>query len=322
MARIVVAFGGNALGSTPSEQKEKVTLAAKTVAELVCQGHELIICHGNGPQVGMINLGLSHSAADGVIGAEMPFPECSAMSQGYIGYHLQNAIARELHAQGISKQVVTLITQVEVDPSDPAFLSPSKPIGSFLSEAEAGKRMAADPCAVFREDAGRGWRRVVASPRPVDVVEKESILQLVNAGALVIACGGGGIPVVKRGEGDYAGVSAVIDKDLASECLAEIADADFLYMLTAVDRVCLNYNKPGQTELKAMSCREAGEYAAQGQFAPGSMLPKVEAGIKFASSKAGRKAVICSLENVEAALSGKSGTIISDEADMPGRITP
>ena len=257
----------------------------------------------------MINLGLSHSAADGVIKAEMPFPECGAMSQGYIGYHLHNAIARELHAQGLAKNVVTLVTQVEVDAADPAFKNPTKPIGAFYSEAEAKEKTAADPTCAFKEDAGRGWRKVVASPLPVDVVEKASILHLVDAGFLVIACGGG-IPVVKQGEGDYVGVPAVIDKDYASECLAEIVDADYLYILTAVDRVCINFNKPDQKEIKEMSCREAEAYAQQGQFAPGSMLPKVKASMKFAASKAERKAVICSLEKAALALSGKSGTIV------------
>ena len=310
MARIVIALGGNALGNTPEEQKAKVGNAAKTIVKLVAQGHELIIAHGNGPQVGMINLGLSHSAADGVIKAEMPFPECGAMSQGYIGYHLQNAIARELQAQGLAKNVVTLVTQVEVDAADPAFKNPTKPIGAFYSEEEAKEKMAADPTCVFKEDAGRGWRKVVASPLPVDVVEKASVLHLVDAGFLVIACGGGGIPVVKQGEGDYVGVPAVIDKDYASECLAEIVDADYLYILTAVDRVCINFNKPDQKEIKEMSCPEAEAYAQQGQFAPGSMLPKVKASMKFAASKAGRKAVICSLEKAALALSGESGTIV------------
>ena len=258
----------------------------------------------------MINLGLSHSAADGVIKAEIPFPECGAMSQGYIGYHLQNAIARELHARGLAKNVVTLVTQVEVDAADPAFKNPTKPIGALYSEAEAKENTAADPTCVFKEDAGRGWRKVVASPLPVDVVEKASILHLVDVGFLVIACGGGGIPVMKQGEGSYVGVPAVIDKDYASECLAEIIDAEYLYILTAVDRVCINFNKPDQKEIKEMSCREAEAYAQQGQFAPGSMLPKVKASMKFAASKAERKAVICSLEKAALALSGKSGTIV------------
>lgn len=310
MARIVVALGGNALGNTPSEQKEKVAYAAKTIVNLVKAGNELIVAHGNGPQVGMINLGLSNSAAEGVIKAEMPFPECGAMSQGYIGYHLQNAINRELAAQGLKKDVVTLVTQVQVDGEDPAFKNPTKPIGAFYSEEAAKEKMAADPTSVYKEDAGRGWRKVVASPIPVDVVEKNSILHLVNSGFLVIACGGGGIPVVKNGDGDYEGVAAVIDKDYASECLAEIVDADYLYILTAVDRVCINFKTPDQKELKEISCAEAEALAEAGHFAPGSMLPKVKAGMKFASSKDGRKAVICSLEKAELAMAGESGTII------------
>ncbi len=310
MARIVVALGGNALGNTPAEQREKVAAAAKTLAGLIEQGNELIIAHGNGPQVGMINLGLSHSAADGVIKAEMPFPECGAMSQGYIGYHLQNAVLRELHRRGVEKNVVTLVTQVEVSPDDPAFSNPTKPIGAFYTEAEARAAMAADSTVTFKEDAGRGWRRVVASPIPVGIVEKDSILSLVDAGAVVVACGGGGIPVVRRGEGDYEGVAAVIDKDFASECLAELVGADYLYILTAVDRVCINFGKPDMKELRTLTPAEAEAYAAEGHFAPGSMLPKVKAAVKFAVSKPGRSAVICSLEKATLAMSGESGTVI------------
>lgn len=310
MARIVVALGGNALGNTPAEQREKVAAAAKTLAGLIEQGNELIIAHGNGPQVGMINLGLSHSAADGVIKAEMPFPECGAMSQGYIGYHLQNAVLRVLHRRGVEKNVVTLVTQVEVSPDDPAFSNPTKPIGAFYTEAEARAAMAADSAVTFKEDAGRGWRRVVASPIPVGIVEKDSILSLVDAGDVVVACGGGGIPVVRRGEGDYEGVAAVIDKDFASECLAELVGADYLYILTAVDRVCINFGKPDMKELRALTPAEAEAYAAEGHFAPGSMLPKVKAAVKFAVSKPERSAVICSLEKATLAMSGESGTVI------------
>lgn len=311
MSRIVVALGGNALGNTPAEQKEKVACAASTLADLIEQGNEIVVAHGNGPQVGMINLGLSHSAADGVIKAEMPFPECGAMSQGYIGYHLQNALLRELIKRGISKNVLTVVTQVEVDGDDPAFKNPTKPIGSFYSEEEAKQKMAAEPGSVYKEDSGRGWRKVVASPIPVDVVEKNSIISLFDSGNIVIACGGGGIPVIKKGDGDYEGVPAVIDKDFASECLAEIVNADFLYILTAVDRVCINFNKPDQNELSEISCEEAEKYMAEGQFAPGSMLPKVKAAVKFAKSKKERSAVICSLEKAPLALSGQSGTRIS-----------
>ena len=310
MSRIVVALGGNALGNTPAEQIEKVSFASKTLVDLIKQGNEIVVAHGNGPQVGMINLGLSHSASDGVIKAEMPFPECGAMSQGYIGYHLQNSILREMRKQGLPYHVSTIITQVEVDADDPAFENPTKPIGSFYTEEEAKRQMEDCPDITFKEDAGRGWRKVVASPLPVDIVEKESIKALLENEYVVIACGGGGIPVVKCGEGDYKGVAAVIDKDFASECLAEIVDADYLYILTAVDRVCINFNTPEQREITEMSCAEAEEYIAQNQFAPGSMLPKVRAAVMFASSKDTRKAVICSLEKAPLALKGESGTVI------------
>ena len=310
MARIVAALGGNALGNTPAEQKEKVAYAAKTLASLIEEGNEVLIAHGNGPQVGMINLGLAHSAADNVIKSEMPFPECGAMSQGYIGYHLQNALLKELKSREIEKSVVTLVTQVCVDENDPAFRNPTKPIGAFYSEEEAKAAMAADPSVTFKEDAGRGWRKVVPSPIPTDVVEKDSIIRLVESGDVVISCGGGGIPVICRGEGDYEGVPAVIDKDFASECLAEIVEADALYILTAVDRVCINFNKPDQQELASMTTAEAEKYIAEGQFAPGSMLPKVKAAVKFASSKEGRRAVICSLEKAALALKGESGTAV------------
>lgn len=309
MARIVVALGGNALGNTPAEQREKAEKAAETLVGLIEQGNEIIVTHGNGPQVGMINLGLSHSAADGVIKAEVPFPECGAMSQGYIGYHLQNAILRRMRERDLRKNVCTIVTQVEVDTADPAFRNPVKPVGSFYSEAEAAARMAAGD-GIYREDAGRGWRKVVPSPLPVGIVERESILALLKEGFVVVACGGGGIPVVKRGEGDYEGVDAVIDKDFASECLAEVCDAEYLFILTAVDRVCVGYNTPDQRELPEMTVPEAERYADEGQFLPGSMLPKVRAAVKFARSKAGRKSVICSLEKATLAISGESGTII------------
>ena len=310
MARIVAALGGNALGDAPSRQRQRAAEAAGALAGLIRQGHELVVTHGNGPQVGMIHLGLSHSAAGGVIAAEMPFPECGAMSQGYIGYHLQNALLRRLRAEGLPQNVAAIVTQVEVDGDDPAFRNPTKPIGAFYSEAEAKARVAAGD-GVYREDAGRGWRKVVPSPLPVDVVEKESILALLKGGFVVVACGGGGVPVVKRGNGDYEGVPAVIDKDYASECLAEAADADVLLILTAIDRVCLGFGTPGQRELREMTAAEAERYAAAGQFAPGSMLPKVNAAVKFAKSRPGRRAVICSLERAALALSGESGTVVT-----------
>ena len=310
MARIVAAVGGNALGNTPAGQRERAAYTAKVLADLIEEGNEVLITHGNGPQVGMINLGLAHSAADKVIEAEMPFPECGAMSQGYIGYHLQNALLKELKSRGIERSVVTLVTQVCVDENDPAFKNPTKPVGAFYSEEEARAAMEADSSVTFREDAGRGWRRVVPSPIPTAVVERDSIIKLIESGTVVISCGGGGIPVICRGDGDYEGVAAVIDKDFASECLAETVEADALYILTAVDRVCVNFNKAGQRELSSMTTAEAEKYIAEGQFAPGSMLPKVEAAVKFASSKKGRQAVICSLEKASLALKGKSGTAV------------
>ena len=310
MARIVIALGGNALGNTPEEQLDKVANAAKSIVEFVKQGHDVIIGHGNGPQVGMINNAMDFSSKNGGKTPAMPFPECGAMSQGYIGYHLQNAIMRETRKQGIEKDILTIITQVEVSKDDKAFQNPTKPIGSFVSEQEAKDIMAAKPELIFKEDAGRGWRRVVPSPLPIDIVEKKAIVEAVEKDNIVIACGGGGIPVVKNGEGDYTGVAAVIDKDFACEKMAELVDADYLFILTAVDRVCINYNKPDQKELTEITVEEADKLSAEGHFAPGSMLPKVIACKTFASSKQGRKAVIVSLEKAVQAMTGESGTII------------
>lgn len=310
MSRIVIALGGNALGNTPEEQLEKVSYAAKSIVDFVAEGHEVIVGHGNGPQVGMINNAMDFSSKNGGKTPAMPFPECGAMSQGYIGYHLQNAILREARKQNIDKKVVTVVTQVEVSESDKAFANPTKPIGSFVSKEEADEIMKAKPDQIFKEDAGRGYRRVVPSPLPIDIVEKDSILQLVKHGNIVIACGGGGIPVVKQGDGDYKGVAAVIDKDFASEKLAELVDADYLFVLTAVDRVCINFNKPDQKELVKITTAEAETLMGEGHFAPGSMLPKVIACKTFADSKPGRKAVIVSLEKAGLAMSGESGTVI------------
>ena len=304
MAKIVIALGGNALGNTPAEQLALVTGTAKPIVDLIEAGNQVIIAHGNGPQVGMINLGLSTAAAAGAIKADMPFPECGAMSQGYIGYHLQNAINNELTARGLEKPVGTLVTQVLVDEADPAFQKPSKPVGAFYTKEEADK-IAAEKGYTMVEDAGRGWRQVVASPRPVDVVEKEMVNTLVDAGYVVITVGGGGIPVVRR-EGRLVGVPAVIDKDFASAKLAELVGADKLVILTAVDRVAINWGKPGQKDLEMMTIAQAEQYCAEGQFAPGSMLPKVQAAMSFAAT--GGEAIIASLEKAAAALKGESGT--------------
>ena len=306
MKKIVIALGGNALGNTPAEQLELVRQTAKPIVDLIEAGNQVIIAHGNGPQVGMINLGMSTAAEAGAIKSDMPFPECGAMSQGYIGYHLQNSIANELAARGIRKTVGTLVTQVLVDEKGPAFQKPTKPVGAFYDKATADK-IAAERGYTMVEDAGRGWRQVVASPKPVDVVEKDMVNALVDAGFVVITVGGGGIPVVKK-DGRLVGTPAVIDKDFASAKLAELIGADMLVILTAVDRVAINWGKPDQKELAEMTVAEAERYCGEGHFAPGSMLPKVQAAMSFA--KAGGTAIIASLANAAAALRGESGTRI------------
>ena len=307
--RIVIALGGNALGSTPYEQLSLVTETAKPIVDLIAQGNEVVIAHGNGPQVGMINLGLATAAEAGAIKSDMPFPECGAMSQGYIGYHLQNAIGNELAARGMAKDVATVVTQVLVEESDPAFQHPTKPVGAFY-DRETADRIAAEKGYTMVEDAGRGYRQVVPSPKPVDVIEKNTVKALVGSGTVVITVGGGGIPVVRR-EGRLVGVPAVIDKDFASAKLAELLDADLLVILTAVEKVAVNFGKPDQKGLDALTPAEAREYIAQGQFAPGSMLPKVEAAVQFAESKPGRTALITLLEKAKDGIEGRTGTRIS-----------
>ena len=304
--RIVIALGGNALGNTAAQQLELVSLTAKPIVDLIAAGNEVIIAHGNGPQVGMINLGLSTAAEAGAIKSDMPFPECGAMSQGYIGYHLQNAIGNELTARGLRKDVATVVTQVLVDENDPAFQHPTKPIGSFYDKVAADRIMAQRGCTMV-EDAGRGWRQVVPSPKPFDIVEAESIKALFNAGHVVIAVGGGGIPVVRK-DGKLCGTPAVIDKDFGSELLAELLDADVLVILTAVEQVAINFNKPDQKGLDDLTPAQAKVYMDENQFAKGSMLPKVQAAVKFAESKAGRTALITLLEKAKDGIEGKTGT--------------
>ena len=304
MKKLVIALGGNALGNTPYEQLKLVTETAKPIVDLIEAGNQVVIAHGNGPQVGMINLAMSTAANAKAIKSDMPFPECGAMSQGYIGYHLQNSIQNELRARGIEKSVATVVTQVLVDENDPAFQHPSKPIGAFYSKEEA-ERIAAEKGYTMIEDAGRGYRQVVPSPKPVDVVEKDMVNTLIDAGHVVITVGGGGIPVIEK-DGKLLGVPAVIDKDFASAKLAELVKADALVILTAVDRVAINWGKPNQTSLERMTCAEAEQYCKEGHFAPGSMLPKVQAAMSFA--KTGGEAIIASLENAAAALRGESGT--------------
>lgn len=305
--KIVIALGGNALGNNPKEQLELVKNTAIPLVDLIEAGHQLVIAHGNGPQVGMINLAMD-SANKYIQTPEMPLPECGAMSQGYIGYHLQNAIKEELKNRKIEKEVVALITQVVVNENDPSFLNPSKPIGSFYSEEEA-KQASLEKGFTMIEDSGRGYRRVVPSPKPVDVVEKNVVKTLVNNGVVVITVGGGGIPVIRKNN-SLIGVPAVIDKDFASAKIAELLDADYLFILTAVDRVMINYNKPNQKSLTSISVAEAENYIAEGHFAPGSMLPKVEAAINFVRNNPDRISVIAALENAKAAIDGLSGTKI------------
>lgn len=307
--RIVVALGGNALGNTPEEQLELVKHTAKPIVDLIEAGHEVILAHGNGPQVGMINLALSTAANSPAKTPEMPFPECGAMSQGYIGYHLQNAIREELLNRNMHIPVATVITQVIVDKNDPAFQHPTKPVGAFYSE-DAAQKLIEEKGYHMVEDSGRGWRRVVASPKPVDVAEKETIKTLVEQGQVVITVGGGGIPVYEAGN-RLIGIPAVIDKDFASAKIAEILDADYLIILTAVEQVAINFGKPDEKWLANLSLEEADQYIKEGHFAPGSMLPKVQAAMAFAGSKKGRKALITSLEKAKEGIDGKTGTIIA-----------
>ncbi|ERT59127.1 carbamate kinase [Peptoniphilus koenoeneniae] len=306
--RIVLALGGNALGNTPEEQKEAVKITAESIVDLIEAGNEVVIGHGNGPQVGMINLAMTAASESAAKTPAMPFPECGAMSQGYIGYHLQNAIENELAKRKVDKSVVTLVTQVLVDEKDPAFSNPTKPIGSFYSKEEADK-IVAEKGYTFKEDAGRGYRRVVASPKPVDIVEKASINAILKANQVVIAGGGGGIPVIKK-DGQLEGVAAVIDKDFTSAKLAELVDADMLVILTAVEKVAIRFGKPDQEWLNELTIADAHKYIEAGEFAPGSMLPKVEAALSFVNSKKGNKALITSLESAKDGIAGKTGTTI------------
>ncbi|SJZ83285.1 carbamate kinase [Anaerorhabdus furcosa] len=305
--RLVIALGGNALGNSPEEQLDLVKETAKTIVDLA-EDYDVIIGHGNGPQVGMINNAMEFSSKEGGKTPYMPFPECGAMSQGYIGYHLTQSIEAELERRSVKKDVACIITQVVVDPNDPAFDKPTKPIGSFYTKEEADQ-IAADKGFVFVEDAGRGYRRVVPSPIPTRIVELNVVEQLIQAGDIVITVGGGGIPVVETKDG-LKGVAAVIDKDRSSAKLALDAKADMLVILTAVDRVCINYNKPNQKELAEMTIAEADEYIKEGHFAPGSMLPKVEACLDFVKATTNGVALITSLEKAKYALKGETGTII------------
>lgn len=306
--KIVIALGGNALGNNLEEQMTAVKSTAKAIVDLIEEGHEVVISHGNGPQVGMINLAMDALTKADAKYSSIPMSVCVAMSQGYIGYDLQNALREELVNRNINKSVATIITQVEVDKNDKAFENPTKPIGSFMTKEEADVLISKGVNVV--EDAGRGYRRVVASPKPKSIVEIETIKSLVNSGNVVIACGGGGIPVIKEGN-HLKGASAVIDKDFASATLAKELDADFLIILTAVEKAAINYGKENEKWLANVSVDEMKKYVEEGHFAPGSMRPKVEAGIEFAESKEGRSALITLLEKAKDGILGNTGTRIT-----------
>ena len=306
---VVVALGHRALGTTLPEQKVATKAAAKAIADLVEEGAKVVISHSNGPQIGMIHTAMNEFGKTHPDYTFAPMSVCSAMSQGYIGYHMQQGLEKVLRARKNGKRVVTVVTQVVVDKDDPKFKAPSKPIGPFYTEDEA-RKLEAEKGYTMKEDAGRGWRRVVASPMPVEIVELDAVKCLMNGGFIAITVGGGGIPVIKDENGNYIGTAAVIDKDLASERLAEDIDADALVILTAVEQVCINFGKPEQKSLATMTVEEARRYMAEGHFAPGSMLPKVEAAVKFVESKPGRKAIITSLDKAVEALEGKAGTTV------------
>ena len=308
--RIVIALGGNALGKNLPEQMEAVQHTARAIVDLIEQGNEVIVVHGNGPQVGMIANAMTElTRSDPQKYIPCPLSVCGAMSQGYIGYDLQNALREEMERRGITRGVATVLTQVEVDPEDPAFKNPTKPIGSFMTEDEA-EQLKRDRGYDFVEDSGRGYRRVVASPKPRRIVELDTISSLVAADHVVIACGGGGIPVLPTGNHHLKGAAAVIDKDFAAELLAESLDADYLVILTAVEKVAVNFGKPDQQWLDELTPETADKYVDEGQFAPGSMLPKVQAAVKFAESKPGRSALITLLDRAADGIAGKTGTIV------------
>jgi carbamate kinase len=304
---IVVALGGNALGENLAEQMVALKSTARSIVDLIEQGHRVVVTHGNGPQVGMIDTAFEAAAMTEAHTPHLPMSVCVALSQGYIGYDLQNTLREELLNRGMAVPVASLITQVIVDEHDPAFADPSKPIGSHFSQAEAEVMMRNG--YVMKEDAGRGWRRVVASPKPLDVVEKETVRAMVQAGQLAIAAGGGGIPVYRQGN-HLKGASAVIDKDLASAALAQMIDADLLIILTAVERVALNFGKPDQRWLDRLSVEDARRYMKEGHFSKGSMLPKVQAAVDFAESKAGRSTLITLLAKAKDGIEGRTGTRI------------
>ena len=311
MSKIVIALGGNALQTkhsapTAEAQLEVVKQTCEYIANLSASGYELAIVHGNGPQVGRILLA-SETAKDVV--PAMPFDVCGAMSQGYIGYHLQQSLRYALARRNLNTPVVSLVTQVAVEANDPAFQNPTKPIGAFYTKEEADE-LTATKGYIMKEDAGRGYRRVVASPLPRKIVEIDEVKRLWND-TIVVTCGGGGVPVVENADGTLSGVAAVIDKDYAAELLAEQVDADVLMILTEVEKVAINWGKPNQENLSHLSLTDAARYVEEGHFAPGSMLPKVQACMKFVRSNPEKKAIITSLDKAIEALNGETGTVLT-----------
>lgn len=310
MKRVVIALGGNALGSNLPEQMEAVKTTAKAIVDLIAKGHEVVIAHGNGPQVGMIHKAMTELVrANPAKYIHCPLSVCVAMSQGYIGYDLQNAIREEMLDRGIDRGVATVLTQVEVDPEDPAFRHPTKPIGAFMTKEEAEKLIRERQYDVV-EDSGRGFRRVVASPMPQAIVEIDTIRSLVETNHIVVACGGGGIPVFKTNGHHLKGAAAVIDKDFAAEKMAEQLNADVLIILTAVEKVAIHFGKEDQEWLDELTPDLTRKYIADGEFAPGSMLPKVEAALQFVESGPGRVSLITLLEKAHEGIEGKTGTLI------------
>ena len=306
---VVIALGGNALGNTPQEQLELVKNTARHIVDMVAEGINVIVTHGNGPQVGMINNAFAYASANDGKTPEMPFPEAGAMSQGYIGYQLSQAILNEMRRRDIMRSTANVVTQTVVYPDDPAFENPTKPVGAFLTEEEA-RAKAAETGWTFKEDAGRGWRQVVASPKPRRIVESDAIRDLFEAGYIVVCTGGGGVPVFEANDA-YRGVPAVIDKDRSAAMMAATFDADMLVILTAVEKVAVNFGKPDQKDIDVMDAAQARQYIEEGQFAPGSMLPKVEACLEYVAARPDGKALITSLECAAAGLRGETGTIIT-----------
>lgn len=310
--RVVVALGGNALGNSPTEQLELVKHTANCIVDMVASGYNVIVTHGNGPQVGMINNAFALAHGEDKTFPEMRLPEAGAMSQGYIGYQLSQAILNEMRRRDIMRSTANVVTQTVVYPSDPAFDNPTKPVGAFLTEEEA-KEKAAKTGWTYKEDSGRGWRQVVASPKPRRIVESDVIRDLFNNGYIVVCTGGGGVPVIEHDD-EYEGVPAVIDKDRSAAMMAATFRADVLVILTAVEKVAINYGSPEQKDLDIMDVQTARRYIAEGQFAAGSMLPKVEACLEYVEDYPEGRALITSLEKAKEGIEGKTGTVIVSHA--------